>query len=100
MCDYTLRVNVPSHNIWPPPAPSNETDAERQLRIQEESMAREISDAIDRAIISDRQEMLEQKPNTKILLLGELLAFSWKNNNLMIPLMYVQDKLNPESLPY
>jgi guanine nucleotide-binding protein subunit alpha len=78
MGNHTRYINKSPGNIWPPPAPSDETDAERQLRMEEEMKAREISDAIDRGIASDKKKM--GKPNTKILLLGERLIITppWK----------------------
>ncbi|KAL4253514.1 hypothetical protein ABKN59_002114 [Abortiporus biennis] len=58
---------------WPPPPPDNETDEERQHRIELARLAKKRSDEIDNAIELERQEKQSQKrhPPSKVLLLGQ-----------------------------
>ncbi|KZT08404.1 G-alpha-domain-containing protein [Laetiporus sulphureus 93-53] len=58
-------------NDWPPYPPLDETELEKAVRLEEENVAKRISDEIDRAIEHDRQEMRKKRHQTKILLLGQ-----------------------------
>ncbi|KAH9942317.1 G-alpha-domain-containing protein [Epithele typhae] len=58
-------------NAWPPEPPSNETEAQKATRLEAERAAKEISDDIDKAIEAERQELRRNKPQTKVLLLGQ-----------------------------
>ncbi|RPD65675.1 G-alpha-domain-containing protein [Lentinus tigrinus ALCF2SS1-7] len=61
-----------NENQWPPYPPPGETDLEKALRVEEEREARRVSDAIDRAIESERQAVRRrQKEETRLLLLGQ-----------------------------
>ena len=65
-----------SESQWPPYPPPGETDLEKALRVEEEREARRVSDAIDRAIESERQAVRRrQKEETKLLLLGVCVTY-------------------------
>ncbi|OCH92456.1 G-protein alpha subunit [Obba rivulosa] len=56
---------------WPPSPPTDESDLDRALRLQEEKEAKKISDEIDRAIEKERQELKKRRSAMRILLLGQ-----------------------------
>ncbi|KAI0635319.1 G-alpha-domain-containing protein [Trametes polyzona] len=59
-------------NVWPPWPPPDETELEKAVRLEEEREAKRISDAIDRALESERQSLRrERKGEMKLLLLGQ-----------------------------
>lgn len=61
-----------SIDAWPPVTiSSNETAAERSIRVEAEARAKKVSEEIDHAIDLERSERRRRKPDTKILLLGE-----------------------------
>ncbi|KAI0294691.1 guanine nucleotide binding protein, alpha subunit [Multifurca ochricompacta] len=51
--------------------PSDETPAQREMRILAEQQAKHISDAIDEQLRVERAELKKNKPDVKILLLGQ-----------------------------
>lgn len=55
---------------WPPVVSLDETDAEREIRLEEEKEAKRISDEIDRSL-SEEKERRKKTPAAKILLLGD-----------------------------
>ncbi|RDX50162.1 G-alpha-domain-containing protein [Lentinus brumalis] len=59
-----------SNNVWPP-VPTNEDDHGREARLAAEREAKRISDEIDRALEQERQDLRKNRPQTKILLLGQ-----------------------------
>ena len=63
-------LSSPTFNTWPPFPPSNESELDRALRLEEEREAKTISDAIDDALEQEKQEKRKRR-ETKILLLGE-----------------------------
>jgi hypothetical protein len=58
--------------VWPPHPPPDETAAERSIRLDEEKEAKRISDAIDEALVLEREREQKRQPDAKILLLGEV----------------------------
>jgi hypothetical protein len=56
---------------WPPPPPSDETTAERNVRLEVEKEAKRVSDAIDHALGAEREQRQRKGRTAKILLLGE-----------------------------
>lgn len=56
--------------MWPPPPPPDETELERAMRIQEESIATDKSREIDLQIETDKQAQKNRTP-IRILLLGQ-----------------------------
>ena len=61
--------------MWPPHPPAGETELEKAMRIQEENVATAKSRAIDLQIEADKQEVRENRPPIRILLLGQLAFF-------------------------
>jgi hypothetical protein len=51
--------------------PSDETPAQREMRTLAEQQAKQISDAIDEQLRVERAELKRNKPDVKILLLGQ-----------------------------
>lgn len=75
---------------WPP-VRTDETEAERSLRVEEEREAKKISDAIDRSLERERQDQLKRKrKQVKVLLLGQ--AESGKSTMLKNFQMYFAPK--------
>ncbi|KAI0371216.1 G-alpha-domain-containing protein [Pilatotrama ljubarskyi] len=61
-----------SENVWPPYPPPDESELDKAVRLEEEREAKRISDAIDRALESERQALRrERKGEVKLLLLGQ-----------------------------
>ncbi|KAI3619671.1 putative g-protein alpha subunit [Moniliophthora roreri] len=60
----------PEVESWPPPSSPDESEAKRELRLEEEREAKRVSDAIDLAI-SQEKEQRRKAPGAKILLLGQ-----------------------------
>ncbi|EPS97641.1 hypothetical protein FOMPIDRAFT_1024939 [Fomitopsis schrenkii] len=58
-------------STWPPYPPPDETELEKAVRLEEEKVAKRISEEIDRQIERDRQELKKKRLETKILLLGQ-----------------------------
>ncbi|PFH50507.1 hypothetical protein AMATHDRAFT_60909 [Amanita thiersii Skay4041] len=56
---------------WPPYPPSNETQDQMRIRLEEEVEARRISDSIDRTISAEREQIKKRGPGVKLLLLGQ-----------------------------
>lgn len=56
--------------MWPPPPPSDETELERAMRIQEENIAAAKSREIDEQIESEKAEVQKNRRPIRILLLG------------------------------
>ncbi|KZT70896.1 G-alpha-domain-containing protein [Daedalea quercina L-15889] len=67
----TLNHKTQMTNTWPPYPPPDETELEKAVRLEEEKVAKRISEEIDRQIESDRQELKSRRLKTKILLLGQ-----------------------------
>lgn len=66
-----------NENQWPPYPPPGETELEKALRLEEEREARRVSDAIDRAIETERQAVRRrQKEETRLLLLGAYTTYT------------------------
>ncbi|KIK70151.1 hypothetical protein GYMLUDRAFT_151735 [Collybiopsis luxurians FD-317 M1] len=66
----TARSN--SDSVWPPPvSPSDETDEEREVRLEQEREAKRVSDAIDLAINNEKEARKKNVFGAKILLLGQ-----------------------------
>ncbi|KAI0827094.1 guanine nucleotide binding protein, alpha subunit [Trametes gibbosa] len=61
----------PQRRIWPPWPPPDESELERAVRLEEEREAKRISDAIDRALESERQALRPRRRDMKLLLLGQ-----------------------------
>lgn len=62
-------------DVWPPHPPLIETELERAVRLEEEKEAKRVSDAIDRDIELEKQELrARRRHQTRILLLG-MIAF-------------------------
>ncbi|PVF92200.1 G-alpha-domain-containing protein [Serendipita vermifera] len=51
--------------------PSNETPQERQARLEQEALAKKVSDAIDEQIRKEKAEKAKRKQEVRILLLGQ-----------------------------
>ena len=51
--------------------PSDETPAQREMRILAEQQAKQVSDAIDEQLRVERAELKRNRPDVKILLLGQ-----------------------------
>lgn len=61
----------PQENVWPPWPPRNESELEKAARLEEEREAKRVSDAIDRALESERQALRRpRRGDMKLLLLG------------------------------
>ncbi|KAJ6499584.1 guanine nucleotide binding protein, alpha subunit [Mycena vitilis] len=60
----------PRRNVWPPPAPAAQSDAERLARVDAEREAKRVSNAIDDALALEREQR-KRPANAKILLLGQ-----------------------------
>ncbi|KAJ7660034.1 guanine nucleotide binding protein, alpha subunit [Mycena rosella] len=60
----------PRRNVWPPPPPASESDAERADRIEAEREAKRVSNAIDESLALEREQR-KRPSNAKILLLGQ-----------------------------
>lgn len=59
---------------WPPPLDyTEETDGEREIRLEKEREAKRVSDAIDLALNTEKEAMKKNSHGAKILLLGTLL---------------------------
>ncbi|OBZ67096.1 Guanine nucleotide-binding protein alpha-4 subunit [Grifola frondosa] len=58
-------------NVWPPYPPTDESEADKALRLEQEKEAKRVSDEIDRSIERERQELRKNHPQTKLLLLGQ-----------------------------
>ncbi len=54
--------------LRPPP---DETPAQREMRILAEQQAKQVSDAIDEQLRVERAELKKNRPDVKILLLGQ-----------------------------
>ncbi|KAJ7669001.1 guanine nucleotide binding protein, alpha subunit [Mycena rosella] len=61
---------TPRRNVWPPPPPASESDAERAARIEAEHEAKRVSNAIDESLALEREQR-KRPSNAKILLLGQ-----------------------------
>ncbi|KAJ6590515.1 guanine nucleotide binding protein, alpha subunit [Mycena vulgaris] len=61
---------LPTRNVWPPPPPAVESDAERAARVEAEREAKRISNAIDESLAIEREQR-KRPSNAKILLLGQ-----------------------------
>ncbi|KAJ7853736.1 guanine nucleotide binding protein, alpha subunit [Mycena leptocephala] len=60
----------PRRNVWPPPPPAAESEADRLARVDAEREAKRVSNAIDEALALEREQ--KRRPsNAKILLLGQ-----------------------------
>lgn len=61
----------PQENVWPPWPPRNESELDKAARLEEEREAKRVSDAIDRALESERQALRRpRRGDMKLLLLG------------------------------
>ncbi|KAJ6631219.1 guanine nucleotide binding protein, alpha subunit [Mycena sp. CBHHK59/15] len=60
----------PRRNVWPPPPPAAETDEEKHARVEAEREAKRVSNAIDEALATEREQR-KRPSNAKILLLGQ-----------------------------
>ncbi|KAJ7484668.1 guanine nucleotide binding protein, alpha subunit [Mycena latifolia] len=60
----------PRRNVWPPPPPALESEAEKAARIEAEREAKRVSNAIDDALALEREQR-KRPSNAKILLLGQ-----------------------------
>ncbi|KAJ3985773.1 guanine nucleotide binding protein, alpha subunit [Lentinula detonsa] len=56
---------------WPPPISPDETDEERDTRLEQEREAKRVSDAIDLALNAERESKKKSVHGAKILLLGQ-----------------------------
>ncbi|KAJ3774645.1 guanine nucleotide binding protein, alpha subunit [Lentinula raphanica] len=56
---------------WPPPISPDETDEERDARLEQEREAKRVSDAIDLALNAEREAKKKNVHGAKILLLGQ-----------------------------
>jgi len=56
--------------MWPPPPPPDETELEKAMRTQEESIAAAKSREIDLQIETDKLEAQRNRTPIRILLLG------------------------------
>ncbi|EIW55473.1 G-alpha-domain-containing protein [Trametes versicolor FP-101664 SS1] len=62
----------PQENVWPPWPPRNESELDKAARLEEEREAKRVSDAIDRALESERQALRRpRRGDMKLLLLGQ-----------------------------
>ncbi len=65
----------PQENVWPPWPPRNESEVEKAARLEEEREAKRVSDAIDRALESERQALRRpRRGDMKLLLLAACCA--------------------------
>ncbi|KAJ7437366.1 guanine nucleotide binding protein, alpha subunit [Mycena galericulata] len=60
----------PRRNVWPPPPPAAESEAEKAARIEAQREAKRVSNAIDEALAIEREQR-KRPSNAKILLLGQ-----------------------------
>ncbi|TFY56250.1 hypothetical protein EVJ58_g7753 [Rhodofomes roseus] len=67
----TSKLKSQMTNTWPPYPPPDETELDKAVRLEEEKVAKRISEEIDRQIEYDRQELKKKRSETKILLLGQ-----------------------------
>lgn len=84
---------------WPPPSPLDESEEERIRRQKEEEEAKRVSDEIDKAIGTEKEQK-KKNSNAKILLLGMSQTFSLVTCFLCLYFLPQKDKLNPGSQPY
>ncbi|KAJ6476631.1 guanine nucleotide binding protein, alpha subunit [Mycena vulgaris] len=60
----------PRRNVWPPPPPEIESEVEKSARLEAEPEAKRVSNTIDEALATEREQR-KRPANAKILLLGQ-----------------------------
>ncbi|KAF8621238.1 hypothetical protein AX15_007950 [Amanita polypyramis BW_CC] len=56
---------------WPPHPPTDESEEDTRVRMEQEAEAKRVSESIDRALMAEQEQLKKQSPGAKILLLGQ-----------------------------